>query len=85
MHRVGVLHLLECPVTTAVTVEQEERVKPREETMNMETMNMLEAFGLAGCCGMLASWPVGRITPSPCMWPSATRAGWLPGQVPMRQ
>ena len=51
----------------------------------METMNMLEAFGLAGCCGMLASWPVGRITPSPCMWLSATRAGWLPGQVPMRQ
>ena len=37
------LLLLEWPVTTTVTIEQEERVKSREEIMNM-----LEAFDLTG-------------------------------------
>ena len=43
MHRGGVLLLLEWPVTTTVTIEQEEQVKSREEIMNM-----LEAFDVAG-------------------------------------
>ena len=43
MYRGGVLLLLEWPVTTTVTIEQEERVKSREEIMNM-----LEAFNLTG-------------------------------------
>ena len=37
------LLLLEWPVTTTVTIEQEEQVKSREEIMNM-----LEAFDLTG-------------------------------------
>jgi hypothetical protein len=47
------------PVTTTVTIEQEEQVKSREQIVKM-----LEAFDLCGRCAMPASWLTYHITPS---------------------